>query len=57
MTAAGTVKPARVLIMGVGVAGLQACVLNVSFQSYSSGYLPYHSCCSNEVDSQSPIGC
>ena len=25
MTAAGTVKPARVLIMGVGVAGLQAC--------------------------------
>jgi H+-translocating NAD(P) transhydrogenase subunit alpha len=25
MTAAGTLKPARVLIMGVGVAGLQAC--------------------------------
>ncbi len=25
MTAAGTIKPARVLIMGVGVAGLQAC--------------------------------
>ncbi len=25
MTAAGTMKPARVLIMGVGVAGLQAC--------------------------------
>ena len=25
MTAAGTVQPARVLIMGVGVAGLQAC--------------------------------
>ena len=25
MTAAGTLQPARVLIMGVGVAGLQAC--------------------------------
>merc|ERR1711965_80452 len=31
MTAAGTLQPARVLIMGVGVAGLQACATAPGF--------------------------